>query len=64
MHAFVNNYFAINLEAHNLIFKNNSAGRDVNGNGNVNSYDLQWTYNWMVGLNAVFFLPARVKVSH
>lgn len=64
MHAFVNNYFAINVEAHNLIFKNNAAGRDVNGNGNVNSYDLQWTYNWMVGLNAVFFLPARVKVSH
>jgi hypothetical protein len=30
----------------------------------VNSFDLQWTYNWMVGLNAVFFLPAHVKVSH
>jgi outer membrane beta-barrel protein len=64
MHAFVNNYFAINVEAHNLIFKNNAAGRDVNGNGDVNSFDLQWTYNWMVGLNAVFFLPAHVKVSH
>ncbi|MGB8295532.1 MAG: outer membrane beta-barrel domain-containing protein [Polyangia bacterium] len=64
MHAFVNKYFAINLEAHNLIFKNNAAGRDVNGNGNVNDFDLQWTYNWMVGLNAVFFLPAHVKVSH
>jgi len=64
MHAFVNKYFAINLEAHNLIYKNNAAGRDVNGNGNVNSFDLQWTYNWMVGLNAVFFLPAHVKVSH
>jgi outer membrane beta-barrel protein len=64
MHAFVNNYFAINVEAHNVIFKNNAAGRDVNGNGDVNSFDLQWTYNWMVGLNAVFFLPAHVKVSH
>jgi len=64
MHAFVNKYFAINLEAHNLIYKNNAAGRDVNGNGNVNSFDLAWTYNWMVGLNAVFFLPAHVKVSH
>jgi hypothetical protein len=64
MHAFVNNYFAINVEAHNLIFKNNAAGRDVNGNGDVNSFDLQWTFNWMVGLNAVFFLPAHVKVSH
>jgi outer membrane beta-barrel protein len=64
MHAFVNNYFAINVEVHNLIYKNNAAGRDVNGNGDVNSFDLQWTYNWMVGLNAVFFLPAHVKVSH
>jgi outer membrane beta-barrel protein len=64
MHAFVNNYFAINIEAHNLIFKNNPAGRDVNGNGDVNSFDLQWTFNWMVGLNAVFFLPAHVRVSH
>jgi outer membrane beta-barrel protein len=64
MHAFVNNYFAINIEAHNLIFKNNAAGRDVNGNGDVNSFDLQWTFNWMVGVNAVFFLPAHVRVSH
>jgi len=38
MHAFVNNYFAINVEAHNLIYKNNAAGRDVNGNGDVNSF--------------------------
>jgi len=45
--CFVNNYFAINVEAHNLIYKNNAAGRDVNGNGDVNSFDLQWTYNWM-----------------
>ena len=64
MHAFVNNYFAINLELHNLIFKNNAAGRDVTGNGDVNSYDLQWTYNWMAGLNLMFFLPPSVRVSH
>jgi hypothetical protein len=25
---------------------------------------LQWTNNWLVGLNFMFFLPAHVKVSH
>ena len=63
MHAFANNYFAINLELHDLIFKNNAAGRDVTGSSEVNSADLQWTNNWMVGLNFMFFLPAQVKVS-
>jgi len=64
MHAFANNYFAINLELHDLIFKNNAAGRDVTGSSEVNSADLQWTNNWMVGLNFMVFLPAQVKVSH
>ena len=64
MHAFANNYFAINVELHDLIFKNNAAGRDVTGSTEVNSADLQWTNNWMVGLNFMFFLPAKVKISH
>ena len=63
MHAFVNNYFAINVELHNLMYSNNAAGRDVTGSSEVNSADAQWTYNWMVGLNFMFFLPAQVKVS-
>jgi len=64
MHAFANNYFAINIELHDLIFKNNAAGRDVTGSSDVNSADLQWTNNWLVGLNFMFFLPAHVRVSH
>ena len=64
MHAFANNYFAINIELHDLIFKNNAAGRDVTGSTDVNSADLQWTNNWLVGLNFMFFLPAQVRVSH
>jgi hypothetical protein len=63
MHAFVNNYFAINVELHNLMYSNNAAGRDVTGSSEVNSADAQWTYNWMVGLNFMFFLPAQVKIG-
>lgn len=63
MHAFINNYFAINVEAHNLMYNNNAAGRDVTGSSSVNSDDAQWTYNWLVGLNFMFFLPAQAKVS-
>ncbi len=63
MHAFVNNYFAINIELHNLMYSNNAAGRDVTGSSAVTSADAQWTYNWLVGLNFMFFLPAQVKVS-
>jgi len=64
LHAFANNYFAINIELHDLIYKNNAAGRDVTGSSAVDSHDLQWTNNFMVGLNFTFFLPAEVKVSH
>jgi outer membrane beta-barrel protein len=66
MHAFANNYFAINIEVHNLIFKNNASGRNVvtRTDQPVTNADLQWTYNWMAGLNFMFFLPAHVKVSH
>ena len=63
MHAFANDFVAINLEVHNLIFKNNASGRQVTGTNDVDKQDLQWTYNWIVGLNVMFFLPATAKVS-
>jgi outer membrane beta-barrel protein len=66
MHAFANNFFAINIEVHDLIFQNNASGRNVvtpQGSA-VTDSDLQWTNNWLVGLNFMFFLPAHVKVSH
>jgi outer membrane beta-barrel protein len=64
LHAFANNFFAFNVELHDLIYKNNAAGRDVTGNPAVSSQDLQWTHNWLVGLNFMFFLPPSVRVSH
>ena len=63
MHAFITNYLALNIELHNLMYSNNAAGRDVTGSPTVDSADTQWTYNWFVGTNVVFFLPAQVKVS-
>jgi outer membrane beta-barrel protein len=64
MHAFANNFFAFNIELHDIIFKNNAAGRDVTGNPAVNTQDLQWTHNWLLGFNFMFFLPASVRTSH
>ena len=66
MHAFATNFFAINVEVHDLIFQNNAAGRNVVTplGTPVTSADLQWTNNWLVGLNFMFFLPPSVKVSH
>jgi len=66
MHAFANNFFAINIEVHDLIFQNNASGRNVvtpQGSA-VTDSDLQWTNNWLVGLKLHVFLPAHVKVSH
>jgi outer membrane beta-barrel protein len=65
MHAFANDFVAINIEVHNLIYKNNAAGRNVYSKTTdlVSNADLQMTYNWMVGLNCMFFLPATAKVS-
>ncbi len=64
MHAFVTDYFAINLEARDVIFKNNPAGRDVNGDGGTDSRDLSWGHNWLVGLNLTFFLPGKARISN
>jgi outer membrane beta-barrel protein len=64
MHAFATDYFALNIEARDVIYKNNAAGRDVNGDGFTDSHDLTWTHNWLLGLNATFFLPAKARISN
>ena len=62
-HAFVSRWAAINLELHDLIYKNNASGRDVNGDGVTDTHDLEWTNNWVFSLNVQFFLPAKAKIS-
>jgi len=62
-HAYLNNYMAIDLEIRDLIYKNNASGRDVNGDGFANSYDLEWTNNYIFGLNLQFFAPFKAKIN-
>jgi outer membrane beta-barrel protein len=63
MHAFANNFFALNLELRDLMYKNNASGRAITSRTDVYSSDQVWTHNWLVGLNFMFFLPADVKSS-
>lgn len=62
-HAFFARWGAINLELRDLVYKNNASGRDVNGDSVTDSYDLQWTNNWLFSLNFQFFLPTKAKIS-
>jgi outer membrane beta-barrel protein len=63
MHAFANNFFAINVELRDLVYKNNASGRAITSRTDVVSNDQVWTHNFLVGLNFMFFLPADVKSS-
>jgi outer membrane beta-barrel protein len=62
-HAFISHYAAINLEFRDLIYKNNAAGRDVNGDSVTDTRDLQWSNNWIFSLNVQFFVPFKAKIS-
>ncbi len=62
-HAFVSRWAAINLELHDLVYKNNASGRDVNGDKVTSTADLEWTNNWVFNLNVQFFLPYKAKIS-
>lgn len=62
-HAFVSRWGAINLELHDLVYKNNASGRDVNGDGVTDSYDLKWTHNWVFMANFQVFAPFKAKIS-
>ncbi len=62
-HAFLTHWLALNLELHDLLYKNNASGRDVDGNGVTDTSDLKLTNNWIFSLNFQFFLPAKAKIS-
>lgn len=69
-HAFVSRWAALNLELHDLIYKNNASGRSVLGNTDPNdnqpitsTRDLEWTNNFVFSLNIQFFFPTKPKIS-
>jgi outer membrane beta-barrel protein len=78
VHAFVARWAAINIELHDLIYKNNASGRSVLGNlqtttesdpadrrlvPSTTENDDEWTNNYVLTLNVQFFLPPKVKIS-
>jgi outer membrane beta-barrel protein len=69
-HAFINRWLALNLELHDLIYKNNASGRSVLGNLSpednkpiTTDRDMEWTNNFVFSLNFQFFLPTKPKIS-
>lgn len=69
-HAFVSRWLALNLELHDLIYKNNASGRSVLGNLSpednrpiTTDRDMEWTNNFVFSLNFQFFLPTKPKIS-
>jgi len=69
-HAFLNRWFALNLELHDLIYKNNASGRSVLGNLSsednqpiTTDRDMEWTNNFVFNLNLQFFFPTKPKIS-
>jgi outer membrane beta-barrel protein len=69
-HAFVARWAAINLELHDLVYKNNASGRSVLGNLDTDDNkqittdrDNEWTNNFVFSLNIQFFLPGKAKIS-
>lgn len=63
MHAYGNDWFAINLELRDILVRNNPAGRDATGDGVVDDSDLSWDSNYMFSLNLMLFLPTTASIS-
>lgn len=64
LHSFFNDFIALNVELRDLMIKDNPAGRDVNGDMNVNNGDLTWTQHFMATLGLTIYLPANAPVSN
>jgi outer membrane beta-barrel protein len=63
MHAFINDFVAINAELRDILVRNNPAGRDETGDGVAGKDDLSWDSNYILSLNLMFFLPGKAQVS-
>lgn len=63
VHSFFNRFVALNVELRDLYFKDNPAGRDVNGDTKADNNDLTWSSNVMVTVGLAFFLPPTPDVT-
>lgn len=64
LHSFFNDFIALNVELRDVLFKDNPAGRDVNGDMSANNGDLTWTHHYMATLGLTIYLPASAPVSN
>lgn len=62
-HSFFNRFVALNVELRDMLFKDNPAGRDVNGDTRVNDADLTWTPHLMAIVGLTLYLPATPDIT-
>ena len=63
MRTYFNDFIAMNLEARDILIRNNPSGRDETGDRVADDEDLSWDSNYMVGLSFTFFLPPTARIS-
>jgi outer membrane beta-barrel protein len=62
-HSFFNDFLALNVELRDIVVKDNPAGRDVNGDTNVDKSDLTWTHHVMAMFGLTVYLPSTASIS-
>jgi outer membrane beta-barrel protein len=62
-HSFFNDFVALNVELRDIVVKDNPAGRDVDGDTNVDKGDLTWTNHVMAMFGLTIFLPSTASIS-
>ena len=63
MRTYFNDFITMNLEARDILIRNNPSGRDESGDRIADGEDLSWDSNYMVSLSFTFFLPPTARVS-
>ena len=63
IHAFLNQFVAVNVELRDMFIRNNPSGRDVNGDKTANNDDLTWDSNYIATVGIVLFLPTTASIS-
>jgi outer membrane beta-barrel protein len=62
-HSFFNDFVAFNIELRDVLVKDNPAGRDVNGDTDVDKSDLTWTGHYMAIFGLTLYLPSTASIS-
>lgn len=62
-HSFFNDFIALNVELRDVLVKDNPAGRDVNGDTDVDKADLTWMGHYMAIFGLTLYLPATASIS-